>query len=155
MTQTEETAEASPPDFGRMLRALPEKSLEFIVEHFLKYEEKHYLQYFAQRESRDDAHEDDHVFPHLIRLQRWLTRKGADEQWDYFGTCPHCRCHDGYLNIGRQHWYFCQIHRTKWWIGENLLSSWREPSKEEWHENRDYLAEFVDVEPVHVEQFEK
>jgi len=43
----------------------------------------------------------------------------------HFGGCPQCRLSNGFRSIGRDHWYYCDEHRMKWWIGSNLFSSWR------------------------------
>ncbi len=68
---------------------------------------------------------------------------------DPFGVCPECGSNDGYVNVGRSHWFFCAEHRTKWWAGSNLFSSWRNQTKEE--QIRIYegvgLGEFRRVEP--------
>jgi hypothetical protein len=50
---------------------------------------------------------------------------------DYFGVCPKCGEVDDYINIGRGHWFYCQEHKTKWWGGENIFSSWREQTEDE------------------------
>jgi hypothetical protein len=50
---------------------------------------------------------------------------------DYFGVCPHCGKNDGYLNVGKGHWFFCKEHRLKWLIGANLFSSWRDQTEAE------------------------
>jgi hypothetical protein len=60
-----------------------------------------------------------------LQMQRWD---------DYFGLCPHCHQNDGYLSIGRDHWFFCDKHRTTWWGGSNMLSSWREETEQEQRE---------------------
>ena len=44
----------------------------------------------------------------------------------YDGSCPHCGDADGMLNVGPDHWVVCRAHKTKWRIGSNLYSSWRE-----------------------------
>jgi hypothetical protein len=44
---------------------------------------------------------------------------------DYFGTCPHCHHTDGYINVGKHHWFLCDKHKVKWFVGSNLFSSWR------------------------------
>jgi len=49
-----------------------------------------------------------------------------DESSDhYWGKCPQCGDNDGYLNIGRGHWFYCQEHRTRWYAGANLFDSWK------------------------------
>jgi hypothetical protein len=75
------------------------------------------------------------------------TRKQAD---GYFGWCPHCRNNDGYLNVGRSHWFVCDEHKTKWCIGANLFSSWRDETEEEqrhlYYERG--IDKYQEVEPV-------
>lgn len=69
---------------------------------------------------------------------------------NYFGGCPHCGQTDGCANVGRSHWFFCSTHETKWCIGSNLFSSWRNETEEE--QRRAYakigLGEFTEVEPL-------
>ena len=43
----------------------------------------------------------------------------------YFGLCPHCKKTDGYINIGRGHWFFCKEHKVCWFAGSNLFSDWQ------------------------------
>ena len=69
-------------------------------------------------------------------------------QIDGFGGCPRCRQNDGYLNIGRDHWFRCDRHRVKWLEGSNLFSSWRDENEAIWVGNAALLAEFVEVEPL-------
>ena len=69
-------------------------------------------------------------------------------QIDYFGGCPRCRQNDGYLNIGRDHWFRCDRHRVKWLEGSNLFSSWRDENAAIWVGNAALLAEYVEVEPL-------
>ena len=68
----------------------------------------------------------------------------------YFGLCPHCRSNDGYINVGRGHWFYCQEHRVKWFIGSNLFSWWREQSEAEQREIYDRLGfgKFQRIEPA-------
>jgi hypothetical protein len=64
---------------------------------------------------------------------------GPDEE---FGWCPECGRSDGYLNIGRVHWYYCDAHRVKWCIGSNLFSSWRDEDEPTWQRNAQHLAPY-------------
>jgi hypothetical protein len=69
---------------------------------------------------------------------------------DYFGGCPRCGNNDGCTSIGRSHWYFCKAHRTKWCVGSNLFSSWRDQTVDE--QRRAYtaigLGYFAEVKPL-------
>jgi hypothetical protein len=149
MNDEKETNSASAPDSGRMLLPLPEECLEFVIKHYLKQEEPRYVEYLAQRASSGNGDEASQMFHRLVLLQRWLDRKDWAGECDHFGSCPHCLCDDGYLNIVRGHWFFCMIHRTKWCAGGNLFSSWRHQSEAEWRSNCEYLADFTPVEPVY------
>ena len=50
---------------------------------------------------------------------------------DHFGLCPKCGRENGYINIGRGHWFKCDAHQVIWFVGENLFSSWRSQSEVE------------------------
>ena len=67
---------------------------------------------------------------------------------DYFGGCPFCRRNDGCLNVHRDHWFVCHLHRVKWCVGSNLFSAWRHESKTTWTANAELLAGYVEVEPL-------
>jgi hypothetical protein len=67
----------------------------------------------------------------------------SKEQADgYFGLCPHCRNNDGYVNIGRGHWFVCDEHKVMWFIGSNLFSSWKDQTEEE--QERAFYARGLD-----------
>jgi hypothetical protein len=69
----------------------------------------------------------------------------------HFGTCPHCRNHDGIINVGRGHWLFCDRHKVRWFVGENLFDSWRDQTEAE--QRAIYAAKdfgsYQDVNPYH------
>jgi hypothetical protein len=70
---------------------------------------------------------------------------------DYFGVCPHCHKHDGFINIGRGHWFYCREHKVKWCAGSNLSSSWRNETEGEQRKIYDELGfgEFKHIAPWH------
>ena len=70
----------------------------------------------------------------------------------YFGGCPHCGGNDGFLNVEREHWFMCDRHKTKWRIGENLFSSWRDEGEEVWLRNQYRLLNYMSVSPVYTER---
>jgi hypothetical protein len=69
----------------------------------------------------------------------------------HFGVCPECHQTDGYINVGRGHWFYCERDRTRWFAGENLFSSWREQTEDEQREiyARLGFSRFQEVEPVY------
>ena len=75
-------------------------------------------------------------------------RPAAATTVEYFGGCPHCGRNDGYMNIGREHWFFCTRHKTKWLHGSNIFSGWRDEGEETWKLNGFRLAEYMSVTPV-------
>jgi hypothetical protein len=68
---------------------------------------------------------------------------------DYFGVCPECGRHDGYVNVGPNHVFVCREHRTAWCIGSNLFSSWHDQTPEQKAENLRMLNDFKEVEPIY------
>lgn len=69
---------------------------------------------------------------------------------NYWGACPECRSANGVLvrNVNRCHWFCCDRHRLKWYIGANLFSAWREEPECVWLENAELLDTYRDVEPL-------
>lgn len=65
--------------------------------------------------------------------------RGAAPGDSPFGLCPECGSNDGYINIGREHWFYCLKHRVCWCVGSNLFSSWREQTEDEQHEAFNHL----------------
>jgi hypothetical protein len=69
---------------------------------------------------------------------------------NYFGGCPNCGGSDGYANIRRGHWFYCRDHQTRWCIGTNLFSSWRDETEAEqraWYTANNFGA-YEKVEPL-------
>jgi hypothetical protein len=72
---------------------------------------------------------------------------GADRV-DHFGGCPECGRDDGYLNVRSAHALVCDKHRTYWWIGSSLFSSWQHEDVEIWRANAAKLDGYRLVEPL-------
>jgi hypothetical protein len=79
------------------------------------------------------------------------TTNGLGEVSDYFGSCPVCHKNDGYLNVGRTHWFYCKEHKKRWCAGSNLFSSWHDQTEEQQRKMYDQIGmgEFETVEPFH------
>ena len=67
---------------------------------------------------------------------------------EYFGGCPVCGDTTDCLNVNRSHWMVCDKHKTKWCIGANLFSSWRDETEDVWRRNSETLAGYANVDPV-------
>ncbi len=72
---------------------------------------------------------------------------GPDANAQVFGGCPACGCVANIWNVWKSHWAVCHRHRTKWYIGENLFSNWRQETEADWLANKYRLAEYREVEP--------
>jgi len=85
---------------------------------------------------------------------RYITGVSADHRHqctiEHFGVCPQCLKTDGCYHVGRSEWFVCHEHRAKWKVGENLFSSWREMTDEQFQANAEMLAGYYEVEPIHV-----
>src|SRR5262245_4997334 len=68
---------------------------------------------------------------------------------DYFGDCPKCGDNDGYLNVGRVHFFVCHAHKLWWCVGSNLFSSWKDEDEDEWRKNDATLRTFRGVDDWH------
>lgn len=66
---------------------------------------------------------------------------------DRFGNCPTCHKTNGFLNVGRDHWFVCDRHRSKWWVGSNLFSCWRDQDEQGRLVNVHKLAGYREVKP--------
>ena len=73
---------------------------------------------------------------------------------EYFGGCPHCGKNDGYINFGRNHWMVCDKHETRWCVGSNLFSSWRDETEEDWEKNAQRMDGYTEVAPIAPETIE-
>ena len=67
---------------------------------------------------------------------------------DYFGGCRACGKNDGFLNVGRDHWFVCHEHKQTWCVGSNLFSGWRDQTEADWARNRETLKSYSVVEPL-------
>ena len=65
-----------------------------------------------------------------------------DDDENYFGHCPVPDHENCYRNIGRSHWMVCDKCKIKWFMGENLFSSWRSESEEIWKANAEGIADY-------------
>ena len=66
---------------------------------------------------------------------------------DCFGGCPICGTNNGYLNVGREHWFVCDTHRIRWRWGINLMSTWRFENENDWKTNWEQIGDYEVREP--------
>ena len=73
--------------------------------------------------------------------------KGDAETDDMpFGACPECGKSDGYRNICRLHFFYCDEHRLTWCAGSDLMGSWREEGEEDWRSAWEHLKGYRTVD---------
>ena len=64
----------------------------------------------------------------------------------YFGHCHYEKHENYYLNIGKGHWMVCDHCQVKWFIGENLFSSWKSENTAIWKANLKRIEEYSLIE---------
>jgi hypothetical protein len=72
----------------------------------------------------------------------------ATQDSGYFGCCPMCGKAGTCRHVWRSHWMCCDEHKICWFVGGNILSSWRELTAEEHEDNAHVLSGYQEVEPV-------
>jgi hypothetical protein len=81
-----------------------------------------------------------------VTKSKTTTKTGKYPPCEHFGWCPQCGRQDGSLNIGRAHYFICHAHRTRWPVGSNLFSSWREENETIWKRNHELLLTYREVD---------
>ena len=81
-------------------------------------------------------------------IKEWLkvARKQASDDYvvltsPYSPDCEHLNA--SYVNIGRNHWGYCDECKRKWNWGSNILSSWRNETEEDWKRNEEFLQGYT------------
>ncbi len=72
---------------------------------------------------------------------------------DRFGICPYCLNTKPYLNIGMGHWFYCEKHKVRWFVGSNLFSSWRDETEEQQRKQFDAMnfGSYRQIKPFHLD----
>ena len=74
-----------------------------------------------------------------------LSSRQQQQTAGIFG-CPICRLDSGYYQIGREYWFYCHVHRTKW-FDDAFWTSDPWPTPAETFRAIDQLARYREVEP--------
>ena len=69
----------------------------------------------------------------------------------HFGSCPLCGNNDGYVNLGKEHWFICREHKKKWYAGSNLFEEWKDQTVSHTLKVQALLESYTDASP-HIEQ---
>lgn len=134
-------AELVEPDQGfvceRCLAAGPEQVRARVLDKAASLESRaRDLREAAEREFELPSHDE------------WVAAQQVNDE-SYFGVCPECGRSNGCINVGKGHWFHCREHKTKWFVGSNLFSSWRQETEEEQRERYEELdfGSYREVEP--------
>ena len=65
-----------------------------------------------------------------------------------FASCPQCGNWGYMVSVGRDYWYLCEVHKTRWLIGSNLFSGWQAQTEEEQAELMRLVVGYRVVEPI-------
>jgi hypothetical protein len=84
-----------------------------------------------------------------VVLEREVGEGRTHASYDnHFGVCPVCYRSNGFLNVHKDHWFVCHVHKTKWHVGSNLFSSWKEENEKTWRKNEETLRGYTTVDPL-------
>lgn len=64
------------------------------------------------------------------------------------GGCPECGNSDGMVNYGRNTYFHCATHKTIWFYGSNICSTWQYETEESRAELDRRFADYRDVDPI-------
>lgn len=136
---------------GRLAQALHDGELREVLAALA------YIKDFGRINSHFDKYrEADEAWQLLMELGGTIDKIAAlrdslGDSESQFGVCPECGRTDGYLNIGRDHWFSCFAHRVKWLAGSNLFSDWQKQDQSVWDQNAAQLADHSIVTPIYWE----
>ena len=101
----------------------------------------------------------DHAYRLMLFVDRWLDGVELSQNEPVVdvdmnnvdsttGVCPICGQHDGYVNFGDYHWYYCQAHQTRWCVGYNRLTPEVYEDSVSYRENWERIGHYRVVEPI-------
>jgi hypothetical protein len=64
------------------------------------------------------------------------------------GVCPLCDKTDGFVNLGKEHWFICRDHETKWFVGINLFEGWQNQTVAEAQSIERMLDGYKEITPL-------
>jgi hypothetical protein len=64
------------------------------------------------------------------------------------GVCPKCGKSDGFVNLGKEHWFICRVHKSKWFAGANLFEGWENQTVAQAQSIELMLDSYKEIVPV-------
>lgn len=72
------------------------------------------------------------------------------------GVCPKCAKTDGFVNLGKEHWFICRDHKSKWFAGVNMYEGWKNQTVAQAESIEMMLSSYKEVVPLrNVEEEQK
>jgi hypothetical protein len=65
----------------------------------------------------------------------------ASDPW--FGWCPTCGRHDGYLNLCTAQWFICEAHKKAWCLGDDEFVTWWSENESDWRRNYVHIHDYT------------
>lgn len=81
-----------------------------------------------------------------------VKRKGRDLEAgckNQFGVCPICRHTDGFLTLRWDHYFVCDEHKLRWYVGSNMLSALCSEFEDITIKNLELIKDYKDAKPVY------
>ena len=72
-----------------------------------------------------------------------------------FGACPYCGKTDGFVNLGKEHWFVCHEDKTRWFGGINLFEGWENQTVAQAQSIEKMLDGYKEVVPLRDEPEQK
>jgi hypothetical protein len=66
----------------------------------------------------------------------------------HFGGCPECGDLTMMRDVGRNHFACCDQHKTYWWVGRNLFSTWHAQTEQQAQAHTRLLDTYREVKPL-------
>jgi hypothetical protein len=83
----------------------------------------------------------------MKRILNFLIKHNFIEEYP-FGVCR-CGNEGAYFNVNRTHWFYCNDCKTRWLVGSNLFSSWREETEKDWEKNVEEYGSYKEIKPAY------
>lgn len=64
------------------------------------------------------------------------------------GVCPKCAKTDGFYNLGKEHWFICRDHKSKWFAGVNMFEGWENQTVAQAESIEKLLSGYKEVVPL-------
>lgn len=64
------------------------------------------------------------------------------------GVCPKCGKTDGFVNLGKEHWFICRDHKSKWFAGVNLFEGWENQTVAQTESIAIMLGGYQEIVPI-------